>query len=172
MGGIPLADIMALGVIAACVFMSMMRGVIAEVSSLITWVVAFVAAKWLAVPFAEIAFSSVQPQALGVALGFVAVFVLAWAVQRFLRSLLTAAVSAVGLGSVNRALGGVFGAVKGVLLVTLVVLVAGYTDLPQSEGWQASYSIPYFQTLADTIMPYLPYGSGETVAQEPYPYDD
>ncbi len=61
-----------------------------------------------------------------------------------------------GLGSVNRVLGGVFGAAKGVLLVTLAVMVCAHTDLPETEDWQSSYSIPYFQSLSEVIMPYLP----------------
>lgn len=157
MSNIPLADLLAFGVIAACIIMSLMRGVIAEISSLITWIVAFFIAKWFAVPFSEIAFKSFEPQALGVALAFIMLFIAAWLVQRFLRSLLTAGVSAIGLGSVNRLLGGVFGAAKGILLVTLAVMVCSYTDLPETEDWQASRSIPYFETLAhDVVMPYLP----------------
>ena len=159
MSNIPMADMLAFAVIAACIVISMMRGVIAEVSSLITWIVAFLAAKWFALPFAEVAFASVEPKPLGVALAFVMVFFAAWLLQRLLRSMLTSAVSAIGLGSINRILGGVFGATKGVLLVTLAVMVCSFTDLPASESWQESYSIPYFQTLAQMAMPYLPYGS-------------
>lgn len=148
---------MAFTVIAACVLMSLMRGAIAEISSLMTWIAAFFIAKWFAVPFAAIAFKSFEPQALGVALAFILLFAAAWLAQRFLRSLLTSGASAIGLGGVNRMLGGVFGAIKGVLLVTLAVMVCSYTDLPQTEDWQASRSIPYFETLArDVVMPYLP----------------
>ena len=64
-------------------------------------------------------FKSVEPHALAVAMGFAAVFFLAWLLQKLARSLLSSLVSAVGLGSINRLLGGVFGAVKGVILVTL-----------------------------------------------------
>lgn len=157
MNSLALADILAFAVIALCVLMSLMRGVIAEISSLVTWIAAFFIAKWFAVPFAEIAFKSFEPQALGVALAFIMLFAAAWLVQRLLRALLTSGVSAVGLGGINRMLGGVFGAVKGVLLVTLAVMVCSYTDLPQTQGWQASRSIPYFETLArDVVMPYLP----------------
>ncbi|MBF1286676.1 MAG: CvpA family protein, partial [Neisseria sp.] len=70
--------------------------------------------------------------------------------------ILTNAASSMGLGSVNRVLGGVFGAAKGVLLVTLAVMVCAHTDLPETEDWQSSYSIPYFQSLSEVIMPYLP----------------
>ncbi|MDO5640277.1 MAG: CvpA family protein [Neisseria sp.] len=149
-------DILALSVIAVCIVISMMRGVITEVTSLLIWIVAFIVAKMFAAPFADLALTSVQPHGFAVVLGFILVFVAAWLVQHFLRSLLTAAVSAVGLGGVNRLLGGVFGAVKGVLVVTLAVLVCAFTDLPQTPGWQQSFSAVYFEALAQMAVPYLP----------------
>ena len=152
----PLADILAFGVIAACIVMSMIRGVIAEAGSLFAWVISFLLAKTFAVPFSEVAFKSIQPHALGVTISFVVIFFLARFLQQFLRTILTNAASSMGLGSVNRVLGGVFGAAKGVLLVTLAVMVCAHTDLPETEDWQSSYSIPYFQSLSEVIMPYLP----------------
>ncbi|MDO5073571.1 MAG: CvpA family protein [Neisseria animaloris] len=149
-------DILALGVIAASIIVSMVRGVITEIASLLTWIAAFIIAKMFAVPFADIAFSSVSPHGLAVALSFVLLFFAAWLVQHFLRSLLTSAVSAMGLGSINRMLGGVFGAAKGVLLVTLAVLICSFTDLPQTSDWQQSFSAVYFEALAQLAVPYLP----------------
>ncbi len=74
MNDIPLADILAFGVIAACIVMSMIRGVIAEAGSLFAWVISFLLAKTFAVPFSEVAFKSIQPRALGVAISFVVIF--------------------------------------------------------------------------------------------------
>lgn len=156
-------DIFALSVNAVCIVISMMRGVIIEVTSLLIWVVAFIVAKMFAAPFAELALTSVQPHAFAVVLGFILIFVAAWLVQHFLRSLLTAAVSAVGLGSINRLLGGVFGALKGILVVTLAVLVCSFTDLPKSPDWQQSFSAVYFEALAQLAVPYLPPLVGEQV---------
>lgn len=154
MSSFPIADIATFAVIAVCIVMSMMRGVIAEVGSAASWIVAFFFAKLFAVPFAEIAFSSFQPRLFALALSFVTLFVLACLIQKFIRSLLTGAVSAVGLGFANRILGGVFGAAKGVLIVTLLVMLASKTDLPDTEEWQDSYSIPAFETLAQTVLWY------------------
>ncbi|MCF7529372.1 CvpA family protein [Neisseria lisongii] len=155
MNSLPVADLLAALVVGACIIMSLMRGVVAEVCSLITWVVAFFAAKWFAVPFAGVAFASVKPQALAVCLAFLLLFFAAWLVQRFIRSMLTMAVSAVGLGGFNRLLGGVFGAVKGILVMTLAAAVCSFTDLPQTEAWQTSYSMPFFEQTAHLLVPYV-----------------
>ena len=156
MSDLPLPDLLTAAVIAGCVAMSAMRGAVAEAGSLVAWIVAFVFAKAFALPFADIAFASFQPRALGLALAFASLFFAAWLAQKLIRSLLTAAVSAVGLGGINRLLGGMLGAVKGIMLVTLAVMVFSHTDLPDTESWQTSYSLPYFQALADAASTYIP----------------
>lgn len=157
MNSFPLADLLILGVIAVCACMAMMRGVIAEIGALVSWVVAFVLAKGFAVPFSQTVLSSVTPQVLGVVMAFVVLFVLTRVILRLLQWMLTSAVSAVGLGGINSILGGLLGVVKGVLLVTVAVMVCAYTGLSQTDGWKASYSIPYFEVLAqEVLMPNLP----------------
>lgn len=157
MNSFPLADLLIFGVIAVCGCMAMMRGMIAEIGTLVSWVVAFALAKAFAVPFSQIALSSVTPQVLSVAMAFVVLFVLTRVALRFVQWMLTSAVSAVGLGCINSVLGGLLGLVKGVLLVTMAVMVCAYTGLSQTDGWKASYSIPYFEFLAqEVLMPNLP----------------
>jgi membrane protein required for colicin V production len=149
-------DMLALGVVFICIVLSMMRGVIAELLGLLTWIVALLVAKIFAVSFAQFALTSIQPEAFSVVVGFVLLFVAAWLAQYFLRSLLTNAVSAVGLGSINRLFGGLFGAAKGIIIVTIAVLVCAFTDLPKTDGWRTALSAPYFEALAIVAVPYLP----------------
>ena len=148
-------DMSALAVILICVLVSMMRGAVAEITSLASWVVSFMAARLFAEAFADAFLTSLQPRAVSVAAGFILVFAAAWLVQYLLRSLLSSALAAMGLGSLNRMLGGVFGAVKGILIMTLVVLVCSFTDLPKTQDWRESVSAIYFETLASVAVPYL-----------------
>lgn len=134
MSNLPVADLLAAAVIVICIIISLTRGIIAEAGAMVAWVVSFIAARTLAMPFADVVFKSVEPHSLAVAMGFAAVFFLAWLLQKLARSLLSSLMSAVGLGSINRLLGGVFGAVKGVILVTLAVMVFSHTDLPKTES--------------------------------------
>ena len=87
---------------------------------------------------------------------FIGVFLLARLLFRLLQALLTSSAGAAGLGGANRLLGGVFGAVKGVLAVTLAVLACAFTDLPKSDEWQNAYSSPFFEGAASVAVPYLP----------------
>ena len=149
-------DILALGLVGISIAVSMMRGIVYEITSLLTWIVAFIMARIFAQPFANHFLTSVQPPVLASVAAFVLVFAGAWLAQYFLRSLLTAGVEAAGLGGINRMLGGIFGAVRGVLVVTLVVLVCAFTDLPQTADWRNAFSTPFFETLATFAVPYLP----------------
>ncbi|WP_250313739.1 CvpA family protein [Neisseria sp. Marseille-Q6792] len=152
MNSLPIADLLVSAVIAACIVLSAMRGVIAEAGSMVAWVVAFFFAKLFAASFADIAFASFQPRLFALALSFISLFVIACLIQKILRSLLTQAVSSVGLGFANRILGGVFGALKGVLIVTLLVMLASKTDLPDTEEWRRSYTVPFFVSLSETVL--------------------
>lgn len=152
MNSLPIADLLVSAVIAACIVLSAMRGVIAEAGSMVAWVVAFFFAKLFAASFADIAFASFQPRLFALALSFISLFILACLIQKILRSLLTQAVSSVGLGFANRILGGVFGALKGVLIVTLLVMLASKTDLPDTEEWRQSYTVPFFVSLSETVL--------------------
>lgn len=150
-----LFDLLALGVITICMIISMMRGLVAELVSLLSWIVSFFLGRVFAHQLADVAFKTMQPRVLAVGLSFMLIFFLAWIVQRLLRSLVTSVLSALGLGGVNRILGACFGAIKGILLVTLVVLVCSFTDLPQTPFWRESYSAIWFEQLASVGAPYV-----------------
>ena len=147
-----LFDYLAMLVIAAFTLISLFRGVVAELVGLVSWLGSLLAAKLLAPSVGDWLSGSLKPHALAVVAAFIGVFLLA----RLLQTLLTSSAGAAGLGGVNRLLGGVFGAVKGVLAVTLVVLVCAFTDLPKSEEWRHSQTAFVFEGLAQLAVPYLP----------------
>ncbi|MDO4641034.1 MAG: CvpA family protein [Neisseria sp.] len=148
-------DILAATVIALCMMISMMRGIITEMAALFSWIVSFIAARMFGRSFADAFLTSIQPYVFSVAVGFILVFAAAWLVQYLLRSILTAIVGSFGLGGINRLLGGMFGAIKGILVVTFIVLVCSFTDLPKTADWKQSVSAPYFESLAATALPAL-----------------
>ncbi len=158
-----LFDIVVLVVILAMIIVSMSRGLIAEVVSFLTWIVAFIGAKMFATPLSEIVFSSVEPKSLSIALTFAAIFIGLYFVQYFAKNILTAAIKAIGLGGVNRLLGACFGFVKGMILVTIVVLICSFTDLPKQPEWQDAWLSPVFEQLALLVVPYLPSFMGEQI---------
>ncbi len=50
--------------------------------------------------------------------------------------LIAGAVRAIGLGWIDRLLGGAFGVARGLAILIIGILVAGLTDVPRSASWQ------------------------------------
>ncbi|MFN9738466.1 MAG: CvpA family protein, partial [Pseudomonadota bacterium] len=78
------------------------------------------------------------------------------AVGAVLMWLLRKAVRSTGLTGNDRLLGLLFGAARGVLLVTVLVVLAGLTPLPRDPWWAQSRLIPWFQGIAVGLAPHLP----------------
>ena len=56
MSNLPVADLLAAAVIVICIIISLTRGIIAEAGAMVAWVVSFIAARTLAMPFADVVF--------------------------------------------------------------------------------------------------------------------
>jgi membrane protein required for colicin V production len=76
---------------------------------------------------------------------------------------LSTIVKKVGLGWLNRLLGGIFGLARGVLIVCIVVFLAGLTDLPKDARWRnAMFSAP-IEALVVSMLPWVPIGIAKHV---------
>ncbi|AVG17472.1 MULTISPECIES: CvpA family protein [Chromobacteriaceae] len=149
-------DYIAIAIIAGSVLMALMRGLIAEVLSLGSWLIAF----WCAKQFSPLAMAflpaSLQSEGLRMVAGFVLVFFLVWLATALLRVTLTGLVDSIGLGAVNRLLGGMFGLARGLVLVTALVLLGGLSNLPQKPMWRNAVLAAPFESLALSLRPWLP----------------
>ena len=65
-------------------------------------------------------------------------------------------VSKTGLSGTDKALGVVFGGARGLLIVTMLVLLASLTPAPESEVWQDSMLVEFFQDLAGWVKSVIP----------------
>ena len=141
-------DYIILGVLALSILVGLWRGLISEVLALVIWIAAF----WVAWTFGPAVAQHFEhliqlPSAriiVGYALCFVAVLVLG-ALLRFAISKL---VESTGLSGTDRLLGMLFGFVRGVLLVTLLVFLVGFTAFTRDPWWQQSVLLPQFQHVA------------------------
>jgi membrane protein required for colicin V production len=141
-------DYIILGVLALSVLVGLWRGLVSEVLALVIWIAAFWVA-WSFGPAVARHFEHVieLPSAriiVGYGLCFVAVLVLG-ALLRFVISRL---VESTGLSGTDRLLGMLFGLVRGVLLVTLLVFLIGFTAFTRDPWWQQSVLLPQFQHVA------------------------
>ncbi len=71
-------------------------------------------------------------------IAFALVLIIVLIVGALIAWMLRSAVHAIGLGFVDRFLGGVFGLARGVLAMMAFVLIAGLTTMPKQDWWQNS----------------------------------
>jgi membrane protein required for colicin V production len=70
--------------------------------------------------------------------------------------LLSKIVKAVGLGGLDRLLGALFGAARGLLILLAAALLAGLTNVPRQAFWRDSASGPLLAQAAVALKPLLP----------------
>jgi membrane protein required for colicin V production len=149
-------DYAVLGVLGLSVAWGLWRGLVREVVSLAAFVIAFLAANLFAGPLSEHIPASVVRVEFRMLLAFVAIFVAALVVTSLAGLLLSHLLKKVGLGALDRALGGVFGIARAVLVLLAFALVAGLTGLPRDVAWRQSLSGPTLARGALALKPWLP----------------
>ena len=146
--------------VIALVGMSMLfaffRGVTRELIALVAWVLGFVAAVTLTPLLGGMLPEIGNNPVFRYLLAFVAVFIGCLVLGALVAWPIASVVHKAGLGFVDRFLGAVFGAARGVVLVMAFVLVAGLTTLPRLDWWQNAALAPPLAAAALSLKPWLP----------------
>jgi membrane protein required for colicin V production len=137
------------------------RGLVREIMSLAGWVIAFLAANLFAGPVAEVLPETIQRPELRTLVAFVVVFLGVLIVTTAIAVLLGRIMQALGLGSLDRTLGGLFGLLRGLIIIVAFALAAGLTAIPKQAFWRNSASGPALEGAALAIKPWLPPALGE-----------
>ena len=125
-------------VLLASVLLGLWRGLVYEVLSVLAWIAAFVLAQWFAPAVAAWLPMDSWTEPLRYAAGFVLVFIAAVFAGGLLAWMIKKLVEAVGLRPVDRALGGMFGLVRGTVLVLALAVVVHLTRWHTSDWWLES----------------------------------
>lgn len=149
-------DYTVLAVLIVSIAWGIWRGLVREVISVFGWVIAFLAANLFAGPLGEVMPQSIPTPELRLAAAFVAIFIGSLIVTTLVGLLLSKAVHAVGLASLDRVLGAVFGIVRGALIVVAATLLAGLSSLPRELGWRDSIMGAPLAQAALALKPWLP----------------
>lgn len=149
-------DYAMLGILGLSVAISLWRGLLREVVSLVSWVVALWVAARFAVDAAVLLPGSISSPPLRYLTAFIGLFLGVVIVLELLGLLVSKLLRAVGLGVVDRVLGAIFGAARGVLIVWVLTLLGGFTTLPQRDWWRDAVLAPPLQTSVLAARPLLP----------------
>lgn len=129
-----------------------------ELLTLASWIVAFLVAQIYATAVALLLLPAAIPgQSLRLWTAFLIVFLGVLLLMTLLAIAVSGLLNKVGLSRVDRALGAVFGLVRGLAIVMVVVLLAALSTLRrQPVWWHAILSGP-LEVLAKVIKVWLPY---------------
>lgn len=156
-------DYVVLFILISSVVISMLRGLVKEILSLLGWVVAFMVANAYGAVLAPM-LPDVLPGATGrLIIAFIALFLGVRILMGLLSLTLGALVDATGLSLADRGLGGLFGLARGIVFVLAGVILCGLTSIPQQAFWQDALLSPIAETGARTVKPYLPGSLAEHV---------
>jgi membrane protein required for colicin V production len=131
-------DWVVVAAFAASVLLGLWRGLVYEVLSVLNWLAAFLLAQWLAPRAEELMPLSHAGESIRYAAGFVVVFIAALFAGGLLAWLTRKLVAAAGLAPVDRALGGLFGLVRGTVAVLALAVLIHLTGLEDSGWWTES----------------------------------
>jgi membrane protein required for colicin V production len=145
-----------LAVLLASVAVGLWRGFVFECLSLAGWIVAWLAAQWAAPRLALHLPLGSPGSALNLAAALALAFVGALIVWGLLARAVRMLIRATPLSVADRLLGGIFGALRAVVLLLAVAGVVALTPAAQSSLWRNSHGARGLGQLLQALRPYLP----------------
>lgn len=157
-------DFTLIGMVLICVVTGLLRGFIKEVFSLAFWLLACWVGLSFSSEFSGFLVSAISHPSARMVASFVALFAITLSLGGLIGFLLSVLVRKTGLTFVDRFGGMVFGVVRGMIVVTVVVMLAGFTPLPKDSWWTESTLIPPFQLFAVWLRDHIPSGLTEYIS--------
>ncbi len=133
-------DIAIIVVVLLSAVIGLVRGLVKEVLSLASWVVAFVVAIYFSSAVSQQLPASWGAESLRLVIAFAVLFIVALIAAALLQWLVSQLVNSTGLTGTDRFLGFLFGSARG-LLVTIVVLI-GLREIAGETSWWQQARLP------------------------------
>jgi len=150
-------DYIIITIIAVSTVISLLRGFVRESLALAGWILAI----WVSMMYMHqmaifiTPYINVPPSILSL-ISFMILFVTTLILAALVTNLGANLVDKTGLSGTDRAIGMLFGIARGILIVGVLVLLAGFTMIPQDPWWKESVLISHFQQLAVQMKAFLP----------------
>lgn len=148
-------DLIIIILILLSIIIGIIRGFIKETISLVTWIVAIVLAINYAEPLSTI-MTFTKREFVRTITAFLLIFVGVGFLGALMNALIGNFIRKTPFSIPDRVLGSMFGFLRGCVLVTLLVLLAGLTPFPETTWWEKSYTIAKFEEVAIWFKERLP----------------
>lgn len=147
-------DFAVIAILLVSLLLGLWRGLVYEVLSLVGWPVAFVLSRLFADDVAPM--MPGEHETMRIALAYAAVFIVVLIVWGVLAWLLSRLVKAAGLSWLDRMMGVLFGVLRGVLVILVLVWLAGLTPIPEQPFWRAAKTSRVAEDVALLTKAWLP----------------
>lgn len=154
------ADYTIIAILVLSVFVSLVRGFVREVLSLITWIAAFWVAFTFYTELSGLLVNDVHSNSLRTIIACATLFIATLLLGALINYLIGQLVDKTGLSGTDRVMGIVFGFARGVLLVTVLLMLATLTPMPDDVWWKESVLIPQFKPIVAMLHGYMPQSIG------------
>ena len=143
-------DIVIIAIIVLSALFGILRGLVKEALSLFFWIAAGVLAGTFDDQLAGQLTGVIAAAPVRQVAGFAIIFIATVFTGGLLTNLISKMTSAVGLGGTDRALGALFGLIRGVIIVTLIVMMTAQFQFTR-QWYDQSLSVPYILRLAEYL---------------------
>jgi len=158
-------DIAFVTVILLSAIIGFFRGLVREIMSLLGWIVSIWLA-WVYAPRLAYLFESLlQSPDVRQAAAFVSIFLLTLVLFAVLSYLISKVITTSALKGTDRTLGILFGALRGALIVAVIVVLINSSPFAKEGWWAGSALKGYFLQLAAFVISLLPAEVGRFFGQ-------
>jgi membrane protein required for colicin V production len=157
------------GIIALVVvsmIISLIRGFVKEALSLVVWLLAFIIGARFSAPLSQLFVGHIANPSVRLAVSFLILFVVTLILGGLVNFLISELVVKTGLSGTNRLLGFIFGFLRGIVVVALLILFAQLTAIPNSKAWKESMLIPKIEPVALWLKVFVPQDLGQYLSVE------
>jgi len=148
-------DYAVIAIVGLSVLLAVFRGVVREIAALAGWAAALILSGLFAQELAQWLPASLSHM-LRAVIAYLVIFLGVLLLSGLTGLLLAKLFHAAGLGFTDRAVGGLFGLARGVVIVFVGVMFAGLTNLPKEPFWREAMLSGPVETAVLAARPALP----------------
>lgn len=147
-------DVGVIAIVLVSLLIGLWRGLLYEVLSLLGWPIAFVLSKLLAGSLAPLL--PITQEVMRITAAYALVFLVALIVWSILTRLISGLLKSKAVAWTDRLMGGLFGILRGGLVVLVLAWLAGMTQIPEQPYWRGALTSKTLEDIALLTKAWLP----------------